>query len=130
VVDARLYEQCCIVYEAMAAESKVTLLAEAIDEVSHPIRLYTGHTTYLIEQLGYNISHYTPIMRRLQTMGCIKQLQRGGRGIPSEWQIVKPPTERAFTRSGQRWLHDRARIDALERRVLLLEQALDEQQAS
>jgi hypothetical protein len=129
-IDARLFQQCLDVYEAMHTQSE---LQNVIDPVTGGItqqRLFIGHTTYLIERIGYTISNYTPIFRRLQTMGCIKQLQRGGRGFPSEWQLLKPPTERDFTRSGQRWIQDRHRLDDLEMRVQALEDMLLDEQAS
>lgn len=121
-VDARLYEQCCKVYEAMLRNSQPT--------ADPSVRHYRGYTTYLLEQAGYSISNYTPIMRRLRLMGCVKQNVRGGRGTPSEWEVVKPPTRAAFARGGQRWVTQNERIDDLEARITALEEQLEGERAS
>jgi hypothetical protein len=121
-IDARLFEQCRAVYAAMYADSQVKTVKISSNE--GPLRVYVGFTTYLFEGIGLTISNYTPVMRRLQGMGCVKQLVRGGRGIPSEWVLIEEPTPRSFTRSGQRWLRDRDRIEELEQRVDDLEAML------
>lgn len=121
-VDARLYEQCCKVYDAMLKNSQPT--------ADTSVRLYRGYTTYLLEQCSYSISNYTPIMRRLRLMGCVKQIVRGGRGVPSEWEVIKPPTRAAFARGGQRWVTQAERIDDLEARVTALEDRIEEERAS
>lgn len=122
VVDARLFEQCTKVYEAMLAASSLN--------VASGTHVYRGYTTYLLEQAGYSISNYTPVMRRLRAMGCIVQKVRGGRGIPSEWELVKQPTRDGFARGGQRWITQNERLDNLEARVAVLEDLLDGEQVS
>jgi hypothetical protein len=119
IVDARLYEQCTKVYDAMMKNSQPT------GDLSS--RAYRGYTTYLLEQAGYSLSNYTPIMRRLRAMGCITQRVRGGRGTPSEWLLHKPPTRAAFARGGQRWVAQNERINDLEERVSALEAQMEEQ---
>lgn len=126
-VDAKLYEQCCKVYEAMWRDSQTRLVANGD---SSAIAIYRGYTTYLLEQAGYSISNYTPIMRRLRLMGCIRQIVRGGRGIPSEWEIIKPPTRSAFAHGGTRWATQEERISDLEARVAAIEEQLEQAQAS
>ena len=123
-IDVRLYEQCLATYKAMLKVS-----------TPHPeqegVHVFTGFTTYLIESIGLSISNYTPVMRRLQGMGCIRQLIRGGRGIPSVWVLLKDPCEEDFTRAGQRWKRDQDRIAELEARVDELEHTLySEEKAS
>jgi hypothetical protein len=120
--DARLYEQCVKVYTKMIENSQPTA------ELS--VRIYRGYTTYLLEQAGFSISNYTPIMRRLRTMGCIKQRVRGGRGTPSEWELHKPPTRQAFARGGQRWVAQNERLEELEARVAAIEEILEGEAAS
>jgi hypothetical protein len=115
--DTRLFEQCMNMYAAMLKNS----------QISPEGRLYRGHTTYLIESLGYTVSNYTPIMRRLRAMGCIEQKVRGGRGTPSEWLIHHAPTRQAFARGGQRWIAQNERIAELEERVSALESIAEEQ---
>jgi hypothetical protein len=128
-VDARLYEQCLLVYTTMRERS-----AERIADGGHTANVYVGFTTYLFEDIGLSISNYTPVMRRLQSMGCIEQLARGGRGMPSEWLLLKEPTEHDFSRSTQRWRKDRERIRVLEQRLdeleALVQQHTDTQKAS
>jgi hypothetical protein len=63
-------------------------------------------------------------------MGCVKQIVRGGRGIPSEWEVIKPPTRQAFAHGGQRWITQNERIDDLEARVTAVEELLESEQAS
>lgn len=118
IADARLYDQCCKVYEAMLRNSQPT------DDPM--IRHYRGYTTYLLESEHLSISIYTPVMRRLRSMGCIQQKVRGGRGTPSEWLVIKPPTRQAFARGGQRWVAQNERIAELEERVSVLESRIDE----
>lgn len=118
VTDARLYEQCCTVYNAMLRNSQPS--------ADPDVRVYRGYTTYLLEQQGLSISIYTPVMRRLRSMGCVQQVVRGGRGTPSEWQVLKPPNRQAFARGGQRWIAQGERIAELEERVSVLESSLEE----
>jgi len=120
VADARLYEQCTKVYDAMRKNSRI-VPGEVDDTI-----VYRGYTTYLLEEVGISISNYTPVMRRLRSMGCIEQLVRGGRGTPSEWRVIKAPTRAAFARGGQRWIAQGERITDLEERVSAIEVALEE----
>jgi|ERR1700733_4331648 len=107
-MDSQLYEQCVKVYTAM------TERAEA--------GVWTGHTTYLFEELGIGISGYTPVIRRLQAMTCIKQMIRGGRGIPSQWELLGEPTEDKFLQGRPKWGAKDDKIAALEERVAALEE--------
>lgn len=122
MTDARLFEQCDAVYEAM---HKVAVWQEVDDkppDLEGSFQLvYTGFTTYLIESLGLTVSNYTPVMRRLQQMHCLFQLQRGGRGIPSQWILLKRPTLQDFSRARQWRQAERVRLAALEERVAALE---------
>jgi hypothetical protein len=126
VADARLYEQCVTVFNAMMTHS--TRVPDK--DPDKECLIYRGYTTYLLEQCEISISNYTPIMRRLRTMGCIEQLVRGGRGTPSEWKVIKPPTRAAFARGGQRWVAQNERISDLEARVSVLEELVEGEQAS
>jgi hypothetical protein len=122
MTDARLFDQCLAVYDAMNSAAVPHLIENGPPDLEGRSGIvYTGFTTYLIESLGLTISNYTPVMRRLQLMHCIFQLQRGGRGTPSQWLILKRPTERDFTHARQWRIQERVRFDALERRVAQLE---------
>jgi len=122
-IDVRLFQQCDDVYQAMAANSEPRLFDEdSLPELrGKTYAVYTGFTTYLIESIGLTISNYTPVMRRLQTMRCILQLQRGGRGIPSEWVLFKPPNESDFSLAKNWRQSERTRLARLEERVASLE---------
>jgi hypothetical protein len=111
----KLYEQLEKVYAAMREEANPETM------------VYRGYTTYLFEGLGYGISHYTPVMRRLKSMGCIQQLVVGGRGVSSEWKLIKEPTPELFSRySGRR----RSRLSDLEVTSADLEARIEKMEAS
>jgi hypothetical protein len=105
-VTAKLYEQCVRVYDAML---------ECSDDGE-----YEGYLTYLFQRLDIGLSHYTPVIRRMQAMGCIKKVAAGSRNVPSKWKVIMPPTEAKFIAArGTR----RSRIQELEDRVAALEEA-------
>jgi hypothetical protein len=111
-----LYEQCTRVYNAMKERAEVL-------DIDPPAYTWKGYTTYLIEELGLTVSVYTPVMRRLQAMGCIAQVTQGGRGSPSVWNIFDPPTVETFRgTSGAR----HSRVKELEERVEALEGTVEE----
>jgi hypothetical protein len=109
-----LYAQCVDVYDAM--------YEHAVDGT------YRGYLTYLFEDLGLGISRYTPIMRRLVAMGCIRQIVAGGRGVPSEWELVKAPDMETYLQTAGR--RQRSRIQDLERRLHAVEEHLGIEEAS
>jgi hypothetical protein len=120
--DTRLFEQCVAAYDAMCSEAKTLRVRNGPPELEDSFQLvYTGFTTYLIESLGLTVSNYTPIIRRLQQMQCIIQIQRGGRGLPSQWALIKRPIERDFDHARRSRDQERARLAALEERVAVLE---------
>jgi hypothetical protein len=81
---------------------------------------YKGYLTYLFEDLGLGVSRYTPVMRRLVAMGCVRQVAVGGRGNMSRWKLIKPPTELLYAETTSR--RHRSRLAELEERVALLEE--------
>ena len=85
--------------------------------------VYKGFTTHLVEELGYGIPHYTVIMRRLKSMGCINQLVAGGRSVQSEWELLTEPTPQLFSQHTGRQENKSA---DLERRLEVVEARLDE----
>jgi hypothetical protein len=103
-----LYKQCLRVYDRM--------MDTAADGV------YRGYLTYLFEDLGLGVSRYTPVMRRLVGMGCVRQKTAGGRGTMSQWELIKRPTEALYAEAASR--RRRSRIADLEQRVALLEEAM------
>src|ERR1700691_4270198 len=111
----KIYEQACVTYAAMLERSE-----PAKEPGSPPV--YRGYITYLVEELGFGISHYTVIMRRLVAMGCINQLVAGGRAVPSEWEMLHEPTPALFAANSGR---KHSRIDDLEKRVAQLEEEME-----
>ena len=60
-------------------------------------QVYEGTLTNLItRELNLSIPYYTTITRALRGMGCIRQLARGGGTAPSQWELLKEPTEEEF----------------------------------
>lgn len=57
------------------------------------IIVYEGKLTELITQKLYlSVPYYTSITRALKSMGCIRQLRRGGGSSPSQWELIREPT--------------------------------------
>lgn len=102
-----LYKQCVQVYRKMLTE------AQGGSE-------YKGYLTYLFEDLGYGVSRYTPVMRRLVAMGCVEQIAAGGRGTMSRWRLIKPPSENSYAETTS--IRRRSRLADLEERVAALEE--------
>jgi hypothetical protein len=118
----KIYAQIVDVYGAMLDRSTPGVMPGG-----PPV--YRGFTTHLVEELGYGIPHYTVIMRRLRSMGCIHQLVAGGRSVQSEWELLTEPTPELFSQHTGRQHNKSAELEA---RVEALEARLDmqEEQAS
>jgi hypothetical protein len=102
---------------------------------------YVGFLTKLIiTELNLATPQYSATTNKLQAMGCIEQIRRGGGGSPSEWALHMPPTEDLFLRTADvprskrssrkdqeaQHLRDLAkRIGDLEDQVALLKMRLD-----
>jgi hypothetical protein len=89
---------------------------------------FKGHVTPLFEEAGLGLSVYTTVMRRLQSMGCVRRLSRGARNVPSEWELIREPTLELFNSSTDRrrsrydalrkdYIELKSRVDALEERI-------------
>jgi hypothetical protein len=110
----QLFRQCVDVYDAMQASATG--------------QTYRGYLTYLFEDLGLGISRYTPIMRRLVGMGSIRQVVAGGRGVPSEWELIqRPDMDTYLSTAGRR---QRTRLSDLEQRLAIVEAHLGIKEAS
>lgn len=86
-VTPALFDHCVKVYNAMQ------LSAERGEE---DYFIYTGALTGLFSDLGLGQPYYTQVMKRLQAMGCVKQLQRGGGKMLSKWALIGAPTMTSF----------------------------------
>lgn len=83
------YNYCCKVYELMEAE-QVPVKADD----GSLMRVWEGFFTKLItERLQLSVPYYSAIRGHLIRMGCIKQLRRGGGSSPSQWELLRPPSE-------------------------------------
>lgn len=79
----KLLEKCIKIYAAMEAEAEGDVWA--------------GSTTALFDgEEGVSRSSYTQVKDALESMECIKQVQRGGGTAPSIWMLVQPPTEELY----------------------------------
>jgi hypothetical protein len=88
---AQNFRNCVEVYKIMASEADV-LSAQQTGSV--PMTVWEGFTTKLIvERMGLSVPYYSSIRRELIRMGCIKQLRRGGGTSPSQWELLREPTE-------------------------------------
>jgi hypothetical protein len=89
--------------------------------------VYEGYTTKLFQALSLPTPYYSSILQRLQQMGCIRKLSRGGGSAFSRWQLVDDPTLEAFIKAGPRQKQTRLalveqRLATLETKVTQLEQ--------
>jgi len=113
----RLFDHCCRVFEAMHQQAgPQTIKGE------HTL-VYEGYTTRLFQQLQLPGPYYSSVLQRLQGMGCIRQLSRGGGSAASRWALIDDPTREAFmaVEDGER---PPSRLEALEDRVEAIEQQL------
>lgn len=53
--------------------------------------VWEGTTTGLFDRLDKGRALYTQVMTKLQEMGCVEQLRRGGGPQPSIWLVLKAP---------------------------------------
>lgn len=137
VAPATLYLHCQQVYEKMLSQAKkVEVLEpgqEIDDEPSGSMIVWEGMLTRLITvEMNLSIPYYTYVTKALKQMGCIKQLRRGGGTSPSQWELIKAPTEETFVNQTPKRSIRKTKTDmmqdqimSLNNRVLTLERALE-----
>jgi len=81
-----LYNHCVAVYAAM--EKK----AYPVSVEGLRMLVYEGKFTQLVGGVGLSVPYYTSVRQALMSMGCIRQLRRGGGGALSQWELVRQPT--------------------------------------
>lgn len=59
-------------------------------------RIYEGKITEDFNKLDLPTPYYSKMTKQMQQMGCMTQLQRGGRNLNSKWLLHAPPTEDAY----------------------------------
>lgn len=114
------YNHCERVYEAMLQAAETTKL-EGKD-----VATWEGHTTKLFQELGLTVPYYTSVTQKLQAMGCLIQLHRGGGGGMSKWALIYPPTEEIFNNSKDRVRSKPTAKDQWEQRLRDLSAVLQE----
>lgn len=90
----KLYQHALRVFEEMHRHSKAQKITDGGTE-RHAL-IYEGFMTQLFRDLNLSTPYYSKILRRLQRMGCIIQLSRGGGNAPSRWELLKEPELDAF----------------------------------
>lgn len=122
-----LYGHCLTTYQTMLSE------ASGIVEDDSTIIVWEGMLTRLItSQLNLSVPYYTAVTKALKRMGCIRQLKRGGGTAPSQWELLKEPTEELFINAVPKRIPKMDRyellqmqVDTLNNRVLKLEKVLE-----
>jgi hypothetical protein len=97
--------------------------AEKLGPTKRHTLVYEGYTTRLFQQLQLPGPYYSSVMQRLASMGCIKQLSRGGGSSPSRWELLEDPELEAFIAAET---EDRkpTRLDLVEQRLDDLEERM------
>lgn len=85
------YQYCVDAYSLMKDNAQY-YTAEQTGSVA--MTVWEGFFTKLItEDLNLSVPYFTTIRRELIRMECIRQLRRGGGSSPSQWELLRPPTE-------------------------------------
>jgi hypothetical protein len=109
----RLFDHCQTVFAAMRENSSsVRILDGGSDR--HAL-VYEGFLTKLFKELDLPTPYYTHVMRRLQAMGCVLQLSRGGGGSPSRWELIVDPELPAFSEAEGEEKKQPSRLEMLEK---------------
>ncbi len=85
---------------------------------------WTGKTTYLFKSLEIPTASYAPVMRRLRQHGCVEQIQRGSRDLPSIFRLVQDPRTMGENFSGSLLTLSTPDAKLLEQRIEALEKRL------
>lgn len=86
-----LYIHCISIYNKMLESSKKV---GAVPE--EEMIVYEGFLTHLVSGQSLSVPYYTFCRRALIDMGCIRQIKRGGARAPSQYEMIKAPTEELF----------------------------------
>jgi hypothetical protein len=90
----KLFEHVCRVFGEMKNGAVAVALQDG--EESRHAYVWEGHTTKLFRELELPTPYYTSVLNRLETMGCITQLSRGGGTAVSKWELLDDPDLDAF----------------------------------
>lgn len=125
-----LYQHCVKVYEEMLSTAKVA--TSEGDQGHYEYVVWEGMLTTLItSKLNLSVPYYTSVTRALKRMGCIRQIKRGGGTAPSQWELIREPTEQLFNetkplkaKAQDKYALMQDQITNLNKRVAVLERAL------
>jgi hypothetical protein len=124
------FRYCQNVYKVMDEEAHDHIPE---DDSSKSMRVWEGFFTKLItDRLSLSVPYYSTIRTNLMRMGCIRQLRRGGGSAPSQWELLRPPTEELWFNSPSRRSYQTSKTEAnseqlndINRRVKILEENFD-----
>lgn len=86
-----LFGHCLSVYHEMSRQAKFVKSEETT------MLVYEGRLTDLIcNDVGLSVPYYTKVTYALKSMGCARQLRRGGGPSPSQWELLEAPTLEVF----------------------------------
>lgn len=120
------YTRSVVIYEK---------LLEDAEDTGEGTFIWTGFMTEVFKDSGVGKNLYSTILKVLQSMGCISQLQRGGGTAPSVWVLHQAPAPELY-RKQMDWYKNKAtavgntapmaqRIAHLEKQVEVLADELD-----
>jgi hypothetical protein len=112
----KLFEHSCRVFEAMRRAAKPVQIQDGGSD-RHAL-VFEGFMTQLFRDLNLSTPYYSRILRRLQRMGCIIQLSRGGGNAPSRWELLKEPEYAEFSEAEQARRRVPTRLGQVEQRVV------------
>lgn len=106
-----LYGHCVTIYRMLHRE------AEDVDFEGDTVRVFEGSTTNVFNRAHLSTPYYSHVMKRLQNMGCVRQIRRGGGSSMSRWLIITEPTPEAWAQAAEM-----SRVTARSGKVVQLEQ--------
>jgi hypothetical protein len=118
----KLFEHVCRVFAEMRKSSSPINITDG-GERRHAL-VYEGFPTRMFQHLGLPTPYYTSVMRRLQEMGCIRQLSRGGGGSPSRWELTDDPTFDMYAEAEKLKRERPTRLGMVEDNVVALTERL------
>lgn len=130
------YRYCVETYAKMKATAQTYTSEQTgsgMRQLARPMTVWEGFFTKLItEDLGLSVPYYTAIRRELIRMECIRQLRRGGGSSPSQWELLREPTEELWHSAPPKRSQTNSKQDAtagqvgdLIKRIEVLEQHME-----
>lgn len=104
------FNHCVKIFDMMSKEVE----KEVIDGVE--CNTWEGFTTELFTRAEFPQPYYTFVMQKLQAMGCVVQLHRGGGGGPSKWLVLYEPTRELYDSAPDKPRGRPSRHDVTEQR--------------